>query len=209
MAKDSDDYFVYNYSEKLINVLDYIYDFVNNDSTAYIYKAEGLEFMNNTSLFYEGRLTHMSKFRDVEFDYTVLPIPKFDDSQSSYYCRTYDTFFTIVPITCEDTDICGATFECLACEAYNKVLPAYIEDTLQAKYSQDSKTAEMIGLVIDTRTISLAEAYMFSIYGNDTFNKEFIKKPSLTAVSALEKVSVKTENYIDQLNEYFHSLNDN
>ena len=204
MHKDSNDYFVYELSDKMYDVLEMYYNLVHEQ---YVYNGEGeVKFEETPHLFHDGKLSDMLGYRELEYDFSVLPIPKYYESQDSYYCRTYDTFFTMAPTTCTKTELCGAALEALSYKAHTDLLPAYINDTLQVKLVRDEESAEMIRIALDTRTISLAEAYMFSLWGNYNLYSNYICGTNSSPASYIDSVKAQTEAKIDEMNTTFKEL---
>jgi len=88
--------------------------------------------------------------RDMEDDYAVIPLPKFDDLQESYHTTLHDglTIFGI-PITSMKVELTTSMLEALASESYRTVTPVYYEMALKVKYVRDDMSAIMIDLIRD------------------------------------------------------------
>ncbi len=80
----------------------------------------------------------------IEDDFSIIPLPKYDETQKEYISHTYDSMFTTVHVNVKDTAMAGAVLESLSCEGYHKVIPAYIETTLQEKHSCVMYTATVL-----------------------------------------------------------------
>lgn len=206
MSKDKNDYFVYGVSDKFMTVMDDVYRFYQEDKSAVF---DLIEFPTGRLLYNEGALDLLeADYRDVKFRFSVLPMPKYSEEQEKYYCRTYDSHFTMVPVTTEDLDICGAVLEALSSQAYETVLPAYIDSSLKDKYCRDEDSVEMMQTILDTRTVFLAEAYLFETFGNHWIHEGFMKRASMTIASALDSRQAKAESGIASFNDYFHTVNE-
>ncbi len=210
MHKDDNNFFVYGVSEKMIDVMEMIYQM--NNAAPYVCNAAipsllgGATLDQVVSLFHETTLTNMNTYRELEYELLLLPVPKYEETQTDYNCRTYDTYFTMVPVTCADLNLAGAVLECLSCEAHKNLLPAYVDVTLQQKLAHNEETAEMVELILNSRTISIAEAFLFSTWGNDPVHINYITKNNASPASyiASKESAVKTE--IDKYNTFFSAV---
>ena len=132
----------------------------NNPGTL---RANGLSqtsFKNGNTFFLLGTLNSGSGFRDMQDDYGVLPIPKFDEEQEDYH-TTFGNASSLVVVlsTCQDTEKVGATLELMAAESYKQVTPAYFEICLQGKYSDEPADAEMYDRIIKSFVYSFGFCY--------------------------------------------------
>ena len=119
-------------------------------------------FANDQVLFYTGHIIDMEGLRDMESDYGIVPMPKFDESQANYVTNARDSYSMIaVPVTCANLDMTGAVIEAMASESYRTVTPAYFNIALKDKYSRDEKTADMINIIHE----SVAHDFGISVIG--------------------------------------------
>ncbi len=201
MHKDDNNYFVYDVSEKMIDVLEMIYEM--NNATPYV-TLGGLDKL--VSLFHETTLASMTSYRELEYELLLLPVPKYEESQKDYNCRTYDTYFTMVPVTCNNLDLAGAVLEALSCEAYKELLPAYVDVTLQQKLSHNEESAEMIELILNSRTISIAEAFLFDTWGNHGVHASYIKGNNASPASYIASKEKAVMTQIEKYNTFFSAV---
>lgn len=99
--------------------------------------------------------------RKPDFDFGVLPIPKFNGDQQSYITymsNTHDSF--CVTKGARDTDMSAAVIEYLAYSAYIDVAPKYFEVMLKFKYSSDSSTGQIYDII--RRNAMFDFGYIFS-----------------------------------------------
>lgn len=139
-----------------------------------------------------GYFSHIISMREMEDDFTVLPVPKYNTEQAEYRSRTYDAMFNMVPVTADNLELSGAVLEVLSCNGYNYLLPAFIESSLMQKYSRDAESVKSIRIAFDTRTVDMGEAFMYTLFGNDaTF--ALIKAKQLNTASWLESIHTQAE----------------
>jgi len=108
-------------------------------------------FMNNSTVFIVGRLTHAASFREMENDFGIIPVPMLDEAQGEYTTNIHNSanYFTI-PVTCPNPDDIGAVLEAMCVESYRSVIEVYYDITLKAKYSRDAYSGQCIDIIRDT-----------------------------------------------------------
>lgn len=158
-------------NEKFISILENVYSFYFDDNDCYNTYAETLgefetDFTRTKVLFMTSNLGYMFECRDMDDNYSVLPCPKYDELQEQYYSRIIDSMFSMVPTTCTDKDMAGAVLEVMSCIGYNRIIPAYIEESLQKKFARNPETIEMIQLVYDTRWTEISEICVYERFGD-------------------------------------------
>ena len=89
-----------------------------------------------------------NSLRDVDINFGILPVPKYDEDQDAYHTLSQDAYSLFcVPLNAGNLDMIGAVTEAMACESYKHVTPAYYEVAMKYKYSQDSDTVEMLDII--------------------------------------------------------------
>ncbi len=144
-------------------------------------------FMDDQEMIHIMRFVFFDALRDMESDFSILPMPKWDEAQKEYHSRTFDSGFVSVPLTAKDTALSGAVLELLSSCGYRYVVPAYIENQLGSRLARDPRTSKNIKLIYDTRMIDLGEAYFFERYG-DTAMYDMIQKSNIASYLASSKV---------------------
>jgi hypothetical protein len=206
ITKDEEGYLTYGYSEGLVDRLELAYNIFHDFGLG---RNDMPSFSKGKVLFSFSKFeTLTTTYREVDFNFAVLPMPKYDELQDGYHSRTFDTCSPVIPVTCPDPDMAGAVLEALTCEAYNTTLPAYIETGLQNKYVRDEDSSEMAMIVLDSQTVLVPEIMMFDQYGNSSFQTAFIEKNEMMAASVLEKKKAVTEKTIERLNKKYKALID-
>lgn len=163
-------------NEKNIAVMDKLIALIHE--TAGVYEsdksidASPAYFAENNSLFYAGRLSNAASatMREMESDYGILPMPKYDAEQQEYITFIHNAaVVTCVPKTVSDARIgmVGAVLEGLASESYRSVITPFIETALKMKYSRDALSGQVIDIIFDTAMVDLMYYY------NENMNKLF------------------------------------
>jgi len=107
-------------------------------------------FIEGRCLFFPERIGFTDELRDMEDDYAIIPLPKFDESQEAYYSSVGDSYSQVgIPVTAKNPAMSGAFLEAAAEYNYKKLTPAYFDIVLEGKYLRDPDSARMIDLVIE------------------------------------------------------------
>ena len=193
-------------SERAATMTEKLRDLYNNNVGSYLHTSKGAgedemetEFMNgNIGFITNGLILAESVLRDVEFDYGIIPYPKMDEAQDTYYTRVEGGNMSFVPTTCADPDFAGAMMEAYACEFKNTVLPAYYETGLKVKYSRDDASGRILDMMMENRIYDLGDT-IYCIQLRDgfvvsTFNSKkavtasVIRRSEKNVTKAIEKI---------------------
>lgn len=105
-------------------------------------------FKNSRALIYSAYLGRMDELRDMNDDFGVIPVFKWDEQQENYISHLNGSVTVLgIPMTCTDTDHVAATIEALAIDGYHSILPAYYEGAIMGKLVRDQESIEMIELM--------------------------------------------------------------
>jgi len=123
------------------------------------------EFRAEQIILCTGEFGDTDTYREIsEFDYGVLPFPKYNEAQEDYRTTARATYSSFcIPVTAKDPDMSAAVLECFASESYRKVSPAYFENALKIKYTRDDESAMMFDLIKSSVTFSFATSFTTSI----------------------------------------------
>lgn len=119
---------------------------------------------------------------NIEIDYGVAPIPKFNSEQEKYYTHcpnTHDAW--CIPFGVKLPDCSSAVIELMASESYRQVNHVYYETNLKVRYAPDDRLAQMYDLIRESMTFDFVYIYQ-TVMGaqcNDQIRK-CIKYPDTT-----------------------------
>ena len=159
-------------SEKMASLVEKLCTAFNHtDGISWYPESSGeaeVNFKNGNSIFLLAGLDAASNsLRDANFNYGVLPTPKWDEAQENYLSTTtYTGALYAIPRVVKDVDMSSAVFEALAIEGYYTVAPAFFETALKIKYSSDDDSARMYDIIRDSRSYDFGRVY--STGGLDT-----------------------------------------
>ncbi|MBO5126339.1 MAG: hypothetical protein J6D10_02070, partial [Clostridia bacterium] len=151
-----------------------------------MFTGDRLLFCPNTFGF-----TSNEKIRDMESDFYVIPLPKYDDTQENYRVNQYDG----VPIYGAPTTIAedkipmiASVLEAMCSMTSDMVIPVYYDMALKNKYSRDQTTAQMIDLIHDSITADFCFYWGDSLVGMMGFFYENIQNAEIASkLKSMEK----------------------
>ncbi len=134
-----------------------LYEFLCQSECVYLTTEEGSyvgDVRDASKVFSEGRalfladiLGNAAMMRDVDFDFGIIPYPKYTEEQEAYHTTAWDAYNLFsVPRTAE-LDFVGVVTENMAARSFEEVLPAFYDKALLSKYARDEDSAEMITLI--------------------------------------------------------------
>lgn len=130
-------------------------------------------FMNNRSLLISSQVKTATQMRDMEADFGMLPLPKYDESQSEYYTYLTSNNLTLsIPSTNPDPEETGVIIDALTYESSQSVIPVYYDLRVSQKGLRDERSIEMLALIRSGRGINTSDFYGWSTKLADTlYNK--------------------------------------
>jgi hypothetical protein len=192
------------YDEHTVEAFEKVKDFhLNNPGSLVSASAPATSFNIGNQLFTRSNLNAGDKFRDMQDDYGVLPLPKFDEEQDDYY-TTFDNTSSLIVVlsTCTATEKVGATLELMAAEAYKQVTPAYFEICLQGKYSDEPQDAAMYDRILKTFVFNFGFCYSTkSLDGMGSLFRNLTSDIAQTYEANKTKYQTALETLIDKRDE--------
>lgn len=175
-AEDGNTYMKTSLSESYIDMYDYMYDkFENNPSVYYCTlaaeKDAGWEaFKAGRALFYVGFFSHADSFRDTEWNWSVVPMPKWNEAQEDYCSAigSQNMMFMIMK-NANDEELSGKVLEVKSYYNHYEAVPAYYEDTLGYQYGRNQTHIEMLELIRRTGRLNYLNA-MYLVMNPDPAN---------------------------------------
>jgi hypothetical protein len=112
------------------------------------------------ALFLNGLFASAESYRDYEFDFGIIPYPKWDEQQQNYYTMSDGAHDVMaVPVSCSDPERTSIIVEALNAESYKQVIPAYYETALKVKYTRDEESVRVLDIVLAGRTFDFGYVY--------------------------------------------------
>lgn len=178
-------------------------------------KVEGDFWSVNSNIFYRGdclfnvAFTHSFKnlSSKAEFDYGVMPYPKFSEAQD-HYIGTPDPVAAAlfgVPVTEGDYEFTGFMMELLSCLTYQDVLPLYIEVSAKTKYMYDEDSAAMFDITFNNLHYDLGIMFGWGGLGS-LLTSSIPQAHENTFASLYAKAESKAQAEMEKTLETFASL---
>ena len=107
-------------------------------------------FKEDRALFVAMTGSNTSLFRDMESDFGIIPLPKYDAKQEAYYsyCQPWGSAAVNVPTTITDASRTGMVIEALAAVGKYTSTPAVYDITLKTKYARDENSVAMLDIIL-------------------------------------------------------------
>jgi len=163
-------------TDRLYGALEKVTDLLYNSNGAYIpeggFSAENTP-KSTSGMFSSGRylfaidylnISESHSLRNMTDEYGILPFPKLDDNQDSYYSYAYDEYLSYaIPRTNPSPEIAGAVMEAMASYSYRNTAPLYLDIALKGKYMNDPQSRRMIDIIVNNFKLDTAWIYIFTI----------------------------------------------
>ena len=210
VRKDENDipYFSAINDERFIGIAQELFDYFMTDGFYYdgfinvrFHEDERLvdngHFAAGQSIFIHSGFGDAVSFRDMESDFGIVPLAKYDEAQDHYCSRIADGWLLIVPAHAPDPEKTSIVIEELAIGTKNLIIPAYYENALKNKYIRDDDTLEMLELIQANKVIDLGDTIWFAdIRGPFTSSVYYEKKGNVA--SELAKMEKKVNKVIEK-----------
>lgn len=133
------------------NVSHFPEDLQNIAGTSDFWSYAGDIFNNGNALFRASILGVLPECSEkCEFEYKILPMPKYDEMQESYITQPDDiALFFCVPESTADPDFAGFMLEVMSEESSKSTYPLYLELMTRTKYAPDQRSAALLEVIMD------------------------------------------------------------
>lgn len=170
------------------NALDKLFDVIE------IFKEDRSLFID-TVLFMIG-----SYMDDMESDYGIVPMPKYNEDQKEYCSYVgYVIPTTAMAINVSDPDMIGNIIEACCTSAYDIITPDMFEIVTKLQNVRDPDSAEMVDIIIRTKFFDIA--HWHSISGYQDF-------PRVPLTNKVEDISAYLRNYANMANNEVKYINE-
>jgi hypothetical protein len=163
-------------------------------------------FEQDRALFIWARMRLVEKFRNMESNFGIIPLPKFDENQEKYHSvvNPYTGALVGVPKSAEDLTRVSIILEALSAESRYTLQPAYYDVVLQRKYARDEESSEMLDIIFNSRIYDIGAVYSFGNVFVDFIG--LCNKSDRNFMSYYEKKQGAMERNIEKVAETFRSM---
>ncbi len=157
-------------------------------------------FWEERSIFYTETLQSLNSFRDVEQDFGIIPLPKYDEEGDyTSFIHHWGGSAIAVPTTAPDLEKTGMVLEYMAYLSSEITTPAYFNMMVQGKFSRDDDSYEMIedyimanrvfDLVMANRINGLPDTILTAMNNNMGNFASIYKRSTKAIVSKLDEIN--------------------
>ncbi len=196
------------YNDKVVDIYNKLYDIHWNSAGSYTdinpnEKIANAMFLNNQVLFIPEVFSFAAgPLRDFETDYGIIPYPKWDEIQDSYYTMVDGGHEALaIPISVQDTVFAGKIIEVLCAESWKGVVPTYYDIVLKTKGSRDEESVAMLDRIFEKRVFDFG--YVYGIFGAAFWVQFLIYDKSADIASYYEKNHKAYDKRMEEVFEYF------
>ena len=164
-------------------------------------------FEEGRSLFFGEVMQCITRMRDSETAFGLVPWPKFDETQQDFCTLIHTTAGKgiVVPATQTDMEMAGAIIEAMAAKSMYTLTPAYYDVALTYKYMRDNESAEMLDIILDSRCFDLGLIYGWGGLASGVHSIITNGKPENFA-STWEKSATKFDTALDKTMTAYEEL---
>ena len=123
-----------------------------NEDVALLATSAAGGFASGNVLFNCGTVADVQNYlQEVNFDFAILPFPKYDSNQEDY-CTTTSYWVSMfsIPANANNPDMSAAVLECLGSYGYRYLTTVIYEQAFQYRYLDTLENARMFDLLHDT-----------------------------------------------------------
>lgn len=169
-------------------------------------------FANGSAAMGSLRFMEMenAEMRNMEQEYGVVPMPKYDVHQDDYYTLLHDQFTVLaIPATVTGDRVAqmSAVLEAMSSASYSVVKPVYYEDTLRTKIAQDPTAAEMMDIITNNVYIDAGIIYISVLGSYHHAMRKLVENRSNSATSSYKGRNLACEKALVNLSKKLNKLN--
>ena len=152
------------------------------------------------NMFYYELIGGINEFRDMESDFTLLPLPKGSEKQESYSALINPIWCTAmaIPVTAVDPERSALVLDVMSGYSTDTVNKVLYELILGSKLIRDQETLKMLDYVLDSKVYDWAEGYSWFNDLNSMFGAQTSAK-SFTMSSMVEKKMTAAQTKLDAM----------
>lgn len=124
-------------------------------------------FVSDQALFAGETIGKIEMYRNMQSDFGMIPLPKFDETQENYHVQIgTGSGMYFIPITVKDLNMTVDILNAYNCVSMESVVPTYYESAMKDKYLRDEKNAAVLDLINSSMMMDVTFAYASAIGGS-------------------------------------------
>ncbi len=165
-------------------------------------------FVEGRSIFDLSGPGSTSSYREMEDDFGLVPFPKYDTEQESFYTLvnpwTSNAFCIPIGLTEKQYEMVGIALEVMGAHSKTNLAVAYYDIALKYQKTRDDDTVRMLDVVFASRGCDIGMIYK---WGNmDTMLQELITKPAGSFASTFDAIKDKAESDMEQTITFYENV---
>ncbi len=197
-------------SESAIGKMQHIFDILSDKQTIFnvharvsdskeVNKLETGMFIDGQALFTVAGLFYAPLFRDMNDDFGIVPMPKYDEAQEDYISPIFANLFpiTVIPRSNDDLDSTGILLEELSYRGQTELVPALYDTILSGKCARDDDSVEMLNMIFEKPSYDIGMIFDFG--GVRTEIRNILHTLNGNFSSTFASIDSKVDANIDEL----------
>ncbi len=161
--------------------------------------CDGAAITNNGVALFDNPCTFsLEEYRDLPYDYGLLPMPKLDESQEEYtgFAQPWINAAPAIPVTVqgETLNMVGTLTDAMVAYGYDYVKPAVYDNVIRLKGTRDEQSALIVDKIFSNVAVELSCTLWLSSYSsiNQVFTTN-LGKAEITSVYAKQQKAIEAE----------------
>ena len=164
-------------------------------------------FSSGNAMFFMSLFNEISRFRDMDSNYGILPNPKYDENQENWY-STFSAGlanFVAMPYVQEDAERTGAILDLLGYYSSNTTVPAYYVKTLEGEKIRDEESKFCLDIIFSNKFVDVGHYYRIANLNTAMYN--YVRDQQYGAFASTLQQRVKVaEAAVKSLNSSIEKL---
>ena len=147
--------------------------------------------------------------REMSQEYGVVPIPKYSESQKTYYSQMHDGFtIASLPNTVSESraDMLSAVLEAMGSTSYRIVRPVYYDTVLRTQIAKDPQSAVMMDLIINNIRIDPGFVYSHNMGSFHQGFQQLVAGGNNDTISRYKRLTTSAKRNLEKLVEQLDKL---
>lgn len=161
--------------------------------------CDGAAVTNNGVALFDNPCTFsLEEYRDLPYDYGLLPMPKLDEAQEDYigFAQPWINAAPAIPVTVqgETLEMVGTLTDAMVAYGYDYVKPAVYDNVIRLKGTRDEQSALIVDKIFANVAVELSCTLWLNSYGsiNQVFTTN-LGKAEITSVYAKQQKAIESE----------------
>ena len=171
-----------------------------------LYESGKTCFGENHALFYSECMQTVTRMREYDIDFGILPAPKYDTHQNYASMMHHTASMVSIPVSIVDDDLTmtACMIEAMACYSQDTLTVEYYDKNLKTKGAKDEQSGPMIDKILANRICDLSYYYQWggSAYENIAATLLPTSNKQLSSESNRHKKKITTDinKFLDAMN---------